>query len=56
MLRAFIKDRIFSAKLTPGKPPKAPNSCLTVEEVAPVSVAAQAGVRAEDLLVDVKLL
>jgi hypothetical protein len=53
MLRAFIKDRIFSAKQAPGKPPKALDSCLTVEEVAPVSVAAEAGVRAEDLLVDV---
>jgi len=53
MLRAFINDRVFSAKLTLGKPPKAPNSCLTVEVVAPVSVAAQAGVQAEDLLVDI---
>jgi hypothetical protein len=53
MLRAFIKDHIFSAKQAPGKPPKAMNSCLMVEKVAPVSVAAHAGVRAEDLLASV---
>lgn len=53
MLEQVIKARLIAVDLAPGGTPRTPRMCLSVDKVAPVSIAAAAGIRRGDLLVEV---
>lgn len=53
MLEQFIKSQLIAVEVKTGPAPSSPHTCLTVDKVAPVSIAAAAGIRQGDLLVEV---